>query len=1013
MPSSRSSRLSRGYDASFDISSDEEADLHVGVSCDAFSGKMDYSFVQLTSKVDRKTLSPNETTESFISPGESLPTELGSSDSIPTSSSSDGREEEQRKCKQGASIMMTAFAKELPSLHAAILAKEHHMGLGNPCECGSVNAKYRCRSCFQSNLRCQVCIRNDHGLSPWHHIEEWLGTHFRRASLASLGFRLLLGHHGKRCANRGPVSAPRNMIIVHTNGFHHIPVEFCACTGSSSSFYQLVDADLFPATLEKPETAFTFELLDTFQKLSLRSKINAYDYHRALQEMTDAACVRDVPNRYHEFTRIYRLWDHMSLVRRSGQCHDFDDILPHRRKGSVTVRCPACPEVHFNVDKNVIEFAGEDEAHKYTLFLSADGNFKLQRKNKRGDPDDVSLNNGRGYFVAASPYAVYLEHTKEECDEDCICAHLRALKFRNVMRFKKADVSGVIIIQCARHGFYQPQGMADLRRGEGHTDYVLAYSLADAGDQRWIMLIYDIFCSYYKKLNVRFEQWFPDMLPLLRKIRGAIPKVHIKNHKCDCQYCWALNYIPYSGETSGEGIEATHSEQNGAAASTKEQNRGHRHDSLDSVVNYWNWTKFHSMGSLLYRLFIRCLDTLKIREKQFFDFTACFSPALIEKWETVDDAPKIINNKVHSVHRPNFAKGPPTQAGVREELLLEECARKLAGVGGEGVTEAVATALDIERHQLNLRIMSKKQGLTDADQRKILLARLHLRENLDEWRTLQLSIFPKLLPEFEAKVSNAIYEANPEDEDLLLPSDFSESHRRYLGLELAEKAERELRKGRAHEHLHEVRTAIKTYNHHIALKAKEVRSQRHITRARNIINGLISDIRKPAFHYNNTRQALLNLGHPPDDAVLRELREADLWAKNTALPAKLGDSRKVDPWLFHVACPSSVSPTERQNFQHEMDRVKYFRDRSLRNRAREEREILEEEFKRTIRSYSTLKSAWLEQASKYSNPGKRAYAHKQAAMLERLQLECQTFQEMALRKASSYDKWLQETRDQG
>lgn len=34
------------------------------------------------------------------------------------------------------------------------------------------------------------------------------------------------------------------------------------------------------------------------------------------------------------------------------------------------------------------------------------------------------------------------------------------------MRFKHADVSGVIIIQCARHGVYLPQGMVDLTRGE-------------------------------------------------------------------------------------------------------------------------------------------------------------------------------------------------------------------------------------------------------------------------------------------------------------------------------------------------------------------------------------------------------------------------------------------------------------------------------------------------------------------------------------------------------------------
>ena len=109
-------------------------------------------------------------------------------------------------------------------------------------------------------------------------------------------------------------------------------------------------------------------------------------------------------------------------------------LLPHRRKGSVTVRCLACPEIHFNV-----ELAAEDEAqvfvslastsneiahtiavssHKYTLFISADGNFKLQRKNKHGDPDDVSLNNGRGYFVADAPYRVYLSHVGE-CQEVC------------------------------------------------------------------------------------------------------------------------------------------------------------------------------------------------------------------------------------------------------------------------------------------------------------------------------------------------------------------------------------------------------------------------------------------------------------------------------------------------------------------------------------------------------------------------------------------------------------------
>lgn len=48
-------------------------------------------------------------------------------------------------------------------------------------------------------------------------------------------------------------------------------------------------------------------------------------------------------------------------------------------------------------------------SHKYTLFLSTDGNFRLQCKNKRDDPDDVALNNGNGYFVGTEDYADYLK----------------------------------------------------------------------------------------------------------------------------------------------------------------------------------------------------------------------------------------------------------------------------------------------------------------------------------------------------------------------------------------------------------------------------------------------------------------------------------------------------------------------------------------------------------------------------------------------------------------------------
>ncbi|PPQ75117.1 hypothetical protein CVT26_008295 [Gymnopilus dilepis] len=926
---------------------------------------------------------------------------------------------------------MSAFSKELPMLHKALFNKEHHAGIGALCECGSKEAVYRCRSCTQNYLRCRPCILKDHHLSSWHHLEEWLGTHFGRTSLSSLGYRHRLGHYGKRCPNRSEMSPARKMVIVHTNGFHEVFVEFCACNKSLNQPYQLIDADLFPATLERPETAFTLEILDAFQKISFRSKITLYDYHRSLQEMTSSILSEEVPNRYHEFSQVFRVWNHITQIRRSGQCHNFDELFPYRRQGSITVRCPACPEVHVNVDKKTIEEASEDDTHKYTLFLSIDGNFKLRRKNKRGDPNDVSLNDGRGYFVPSLPYANYLEHTQNEREDDSVCGHLRALKFRNVLRYKNSDVSGVIIVQCARHGFYMPEGMADLKRGEAfrNTDYVLACALSDALDQRWIMVTYDIWCSYHKKLPSRFQQWFASMLPIIGKIRGAVPKMHIKNHEVNCQYCWALNYLKYSGETAGELIEACHSEQNGAAASTKEQNPGHRHDSLDGIVNYWNWTKFRTMGGsfppnlmllaiadllqalLLYRSFIRCLDSLRTREKQFLDFTARLEPALVKKWEVMDDRPKMINAEVQSVHKPTFEKGPPNLAKTFERLLKEECARKKAGVDGMGMTESIRKALDLEELQSDIKELRRTCSNSESGMEKLVAERDRLQDELDKWRTQQLAIFPKLGDEYYLKVLGSVCEMDPEDEPLLLPSSFSELHRRYLGLELGGNIEKDLRKGRAHDRLDNVRTAIQTYNHHVAIKAKEVRSQRHITRSQGILNGLREDIRKPARRYNRILSGLWDLGHPKDDPILRVLRDTDLWAKNTALPAKLGDSRIQDPWIWHVGCPSGASSAERAGFQQEIinsrqvDRVKYFRDRSLRDRAREERAILEEEFERTIRSYNTLQSAWRGQATKDSSPGSKAYAYKQASMLERLTQNCINQRAKAAQKAQDFDKW--------
>jgi len=186
------------------------------------------------------------------------------------------------------------------------------------------------------------------------------------------------------------------------------------------------------------------------------------------------------------------------------------------------------------------------------------------------------------------------------------------------------------------------------------------------------MVSYDIWCSYHVNLKKRFAKFFPNAADLLNHMRGAIPKMHIKNHLEACQLLWAFNYLYGSGETCGEQIETAWSEGNQAAASTKEMNEGHRHDILDEYHGYWNWTKTHKLGLYIalylqfvitknlfaaaaqYNAYTRCLDVLKKREMNFCCFEASMTKENVQKWQGMDDHPHMENKEVISVHTAKF-----------------------------------------------------------------------------------------------------------------------------------------------------------------------------------------------------------------------------------------------------------------------------------------------------------------------------------------------------------------------
>lgn len=127
-----------------------------------------------------------------------------------------------------------------------------------------------------------------------------------------------------------------------------------------------------------------------------------------------------------------RIWRYLAAHRRSGQAHHIDTYFPNRQPGSMCVICPTCPEEGFNMDplwRNRIpaercvfpsrRFLGPSKLkaiRRYVdrLLIGLDGNFRLQRKSKREDPNDRALASDRAYFADADKLKAYLLTVEDE-----------------------------------------------------------------------------------------------------------------------------------------------------------------------------------------------------------------------------------------------------------------------------------------------------------------------------------------------------------------------------------------------------------------------------------------------------------------------------------------------------------------------------------------------------------------------------------------------------------------------
>ena len=88
------------------------------------------------------------------------------------------------------------------------------------------------------------------------------------------------------------------MTLIHVNGVFEHCVRFCRCQGAISEHEQLFSHRLFSCTFDRPETAFTLDVLDGYEIEALECKTSAQSFFEKLKRLTNNSFPDEVPVSY-------------------------------------------------------------------------------------------------------------------------------------------------------------------------------------------------------------------------------------------------------------------------------------------------------------------------------------------------------------------------------------------------------------------------------------------------------------------------------------------------------------------------------------------------------------------------------------------------------------------------------------------------------------------------------------------------------------------------------------------
>ncbi|THV04648.1 hypothetical protein K435DRAFT_649011 [Dendrothele bispora CBS 962.96] len=848
---------------------------------------------------------------------------------------------------------MLPFLGSLFAWVAYLFRKDYDERIGQWCSCGSWKRTIRCTDCFFPTCLCEGCFLEAHASNPTHWANVWDDEkgHFVRKDICHLGYVTTIGHGGDTCRHVSYESEAKWFTLVDVNGIHRTRLAFCKCDSNVDKVDLLLKAGIFPATVDNPDTGFTFALLDFYNLDTLISKKSAYDICAALRRRTNPDFPQEPSDVYKQFLRVMHVWRALEMFKQSGQGHNIDEVMevmvPGWQKRSLITPCFACPQPGFNMEEEVVD---EDEMkHLETLFLSADGHFGLQRKLKTDDPDDVALTEDMGLFPDRDQYERY-SNTCPATTEKTTCAQLKAAQMQNKAKFSGCVTSGVVGITCARHSVFQRGGMVDMKSGEkyadllhdfplisdkvvrfGLTDYALAGVLMALILVSTVVLTYDIACQYHVNLIRRFTENLSDtqfagrhLEDVVSGITCLVPKLHLQGHIANCQYRYSLNFTKFMGRTCGEGIEGTWAEAKQAGGMTREMNAGHRIDTLNAIQNDWNLMKMHKLADSLFVKLDHAKATVRRKLAHYCALSKQNGKTRMEAWLKLSTDPVWNGKEVESVYRMKEEKGSFLGQGkVLRELLEGEIndnealdVRSTAPISlfvNRGLK--LQAQQYVTKHLRTVANLLRRPDQTPTETLEATRQQLSLRVAIDKWRAEQQQHCPSVM---DLVVDQDF--AHPESEKLYLPSDLNEEQRDVHGMRRLVDVEMRLRKGEANDAIRCLRSALRDRKTVLVAKNKPqnfvVGTQRNI-RSLQVVQQSQDKVTKHKLKYIACRKAMIELGLPEGDSEYPKLRDEDLRNKDVRDFIELGEGSREDSWLWRTGGLGSMSAEEKTRYDFE------------------------------------------------------------------------------------------------